>query len=184
MHRLKPLFVFLFGFCVGSIIALSIPGQLLWFPAYGTAGGIFTLIIYQAGSLGRGICFVIFIMGCFIIYNTQKKISVAKDPQSAPAHLEKIYRSPLYYKKQTVFMHLAENPNTPMPILIELSKSQNEVILAYLSANLKASEEILAVALIESPYTRCEVLKKYSSNENQVIQNAALHQVQQRNCNP
>lgn len=184
MRRLKPLFIFSIGFLVGALISFSIPGQLLWLPVYGVAAGLFTLIIYQVGSLGRGLCFILFIMACFIIYNTQKKIAVAKDPQSAPAHLEKIYRSPLYYKKQTVLMHLAENPNTPLPVLIELSKSQNETILTYLSANVKASEETLALALIESPYSHCEILKKFTANENQAIQSAASHQVQQRNCNP
>ncbi len=184
MHRLKPILVFFLGFIIGSLISFSIPGQLFWLPVYGTAGGIFTLIIYQAGSLGRGLCFVIFIICCFIIYNTQKKITLVKDPETAPVHLQKIYTSPMFYKKQTILMHLAENPNTPLPILLELSKSQDETILSYLAANVKASEETLALALIQSSYLKCEGLRKFILNENQVIQQAASHQILQRNCSP
>lgn len=193
MLKLRPIIIWSIGFSFGCLLVLyslfisksiELPLGLIWIPIVGTVCAVLATVIFQMNSLWKGICFVLFITACFVAHSTHRKALAAHDPATSPQLLEKIYYSPNYYKKQKIWLLLAENPNTPLPVLMELSKKPNEELMFRLSINVKASEESLALSLIQSTYSSCEVLKKYSLNENQVIQSAALQQLNNKNCNP
>ena len=160
MFPIKPLFIFSIGFCLGAAIVLyavftstsstSVIG-LVWVPIYGCAGGLIALLINKFNSFWKGVSFVAFIMGCFVVYQTNKKIEAAQSQATSAEKLEKIYHSSIFYKKQSILMHLASNPNTPQPILLELSKMADDSILAYLGSNVNAPEEMLNTLLLKRP---------------------------------
>ena len=128
MLRLKPILLFCAAFCVGAAlvmyVVLTSPTLgtiwLLSIPFVGTTLGFLAILIRQMSPLWHGVSFVLFVVGCFIFYSTQKDLAASKNPHTSPDKLEKIFEAFHPYQKNQILNQLAANPSTPKRVLNEL----------------------------------------------------------------